>query len=110
MPWRVPPQKRSPPAVYGPTLGIVFSKARASSLRSGPERMKLSIQSVLGWVSRRAKHDVGSYGLHAVAVAQCPSLLTQYPSVGSRVESVLCQEDARVALVENAYCYLVEER
>ena len=30
--------------------------------------------------------------------------------VDSRVESVLCQEDARVALVEKAYYYLAEKR
>ena len=67
--------------------------------------MKLSMQSVLGWVSRRAKHW---HLVHPtpVAVAQCPSLLTQYPSAGSRV---LCQEDTRVALVKNAY-YLAEKR
>ena len=30
--------------------------------------------------------------------------------VESRVESVLCQEDGRVALVEKAYYYLAEKR
>ena len=37
------------------------------------------------------------------------SLLTQYLSAGSRVESVLCQEDASVALVEKAYYYLADK-
>ena len=49
---------------------------------------------------------VRSYGLQW----QWHFLHTQYPSAASRVESVLGQEDARVALVENAYLYYLAEK
>jgi len=37
-------------------------------------------------------------------------LLTQYLSAGSRLESVLWQEDGRVTLVEKAYYFRAEKR
>ena len=75
--------------------------------------MKLSLQSVLGWVSRRAKHWhlVHPCMFEAMDSSGSGTITTHavYPSAGSRVESVIGQEDARVALVENTY-YLAEKR
>ena len=69
-PWMVPPQKRSPrtvrsriigpprpniAAIPGPPLPrmvppLAWCSARVSRLTSGPGRIKLSMQSILGWV------------------------------------------------------------
>ena len=79
--------------------------------------MKLSMPSVLGWVSRRAKHRRSVHPCMFEVMDSSGSgtvpFTTHALSLGMQVvesESVLCQEDARVALVENVYYYLAEKR
>ena len=67
--------------------------------------MQVSLQSVLGWVSRRAKHwhIVHPCVYEAMDSSGSGTVLFTTHTAGSRVESVLYQKDARVAPVETAY-------
>ena len=67
-----------------------------SRLTSGPRRMKLSMQSVLGWVFK-ARY-LAYFKLWTPVTLPLSYSLSRY-----RVESVPWQEDGRVALVENVY-------
>ena len=107
----VPPPKKMVPLCREwshPWRGI----QQMSRLTSGLGRMKLSIQLVLGWFSRRAKQWqlVYSSMFEARDSSNIALQLLTQQVVESRVECVLWKEDGRVALVEKTYYFLTEKR